>query len=81
MRAYGGECACCGETHMAFLELDHIAGGGTEHRTEAKKWGRAFYDSLKQQGYPDCGLQVLCASCHRAKTRGRPCPSTHYLVR
>lgn len=26
--AYGGCCACCGETEPAFLSLDHIGGGG-----------------------------------------------------
>ena len=31
--AYGGYvCVCCGETRRIFLTLDHINGGGTNHR-------------------------------------------------
>src|SRR5262245_47553294 len=31
---YGTECACCGETHIEFLGIDHINGGGHKHRKE-----------------------------------------------
>src|SRR3990172_5963982 len=31
---YGGACACCGETTLEFLSLDHKNGGGTKHRNE-----------------------------------------------
>src|SRR5262252_4538483 len=30
--AYGGECACCGETEPVFLTLDHVNGDGAAHR-------------------------------------------------
>jgi hypothetical protein len=29
---YGGKCACCSETEFVFLSIDHIDGGGTQHR-------------------------------------------------
>src|SRR3990167_4100247 len=35
MRHYGGDppmCACCGETELDFLTIDHINGGGRKHR-------------------------------------------------
>ena len=31
---YGGpvpKCACCGESHIEFLSIDHIGGGGKKH--------------------------------------------------
>src|SRR5689334_23309544 len=29
--AYGGKCACCGETEQKFLTIDHEEGTGAEH--------------------------------------------------
>ena len=63
--AYGGAvCACCGEKHLEFLSIDHINGGGTEHRRNIWK-GSGFYSWLKQQGYP-LGFRVLCFNCNLA---------------
>src|SRR5579859_8227770 len=31
---YGWACACCGETVVAFLCIDHVNGGGNKHREE-----------------------------------------------
>src|SRR5262245_17032688 len=36
---YGGCCACCGETQLEFLSLDHKNGGGCKHRNEIKRRG------------------------------------------
>lgn len=75
IQAYGGpRCACCGETHVSMLTLDHINGGGIKHRTEiAKKkgWpgkvsGVAFYRHLAELGFPP-GYQVLCFNCNYSK--------------
>lgn len=66
----GGQCACCGETEISFLTLDHINNDGAEHRKEAKGGGRGgagFYSKLKQQGFPP-GLQVLCFNCNMSKS-------------
>jgi len=62
---YGGKCACCGETELSFLELDHINGRGNEHRRNLGG-GNHFFHNLKKYGYPE-GLQVLCANCHCSK--------------
>lgn len=81
--AYGGViCNCCGETHLAFLTLDHINDNGTQHRKqisaelEAKNPGKKFpyrliagitmYKYLRDLGYPS-GFQVLCSNCNHAK--------------
>jgi hypothetical protein len=74
MNAYGGVCACCGETELAFLTIDHIDGNGAEHRREmAGETGLAYsqagartYRWLRSNNYP-AGFQVLCANCNCGK--------------
>lgn len=68
---YGGKCACCGETTFEFLAIDHINGGGGEHRrkigkSETVKW-------LIKNNYPE-GFQVLCHNCNLAKGFYGECP-------
>lgn len=71
--AYGGKCVCCGESHPAFLTIDHINGGGTKHRAEIGK-GNATYKLLRRQGYPE-GYQILCWNCNCGKSaNGGVCP-------
>src|SRR5439155_1313673 len=69
---YGGVCACCGESRMEFMSLDHKEGGGRQHRLKLKKTGIVFYAWLKRQGYPD-GYRVLCMNCNWASSYGL-CP-------
>lgn len=38
LAGYGGKCICCGETHPAFLTVDHINNDGAEHRTQKSTW-------------------------------------------
>lgn len=57
-------CACCGETHIEFLAIDHINGGGTKHRKELNRGGGIFA-WLKKNGFPD-GYRVLCHNCNQA---------------
>lgn len=76
--AYGGcSCACCGETGIDFLTIDHIGGGGNRHRQELfggrRGSGYDFYGWLKKQGYPP-GYQVLCFNCNFAKWKLGECP-------
>jgi 5-methylcytosine-specific restriction endonuclease McrA len=64
---YGGECRGCGEKHPDLLCIDHIYGGGVQHRKELKrKSGRSFYAWLKHEGFPS-GFQLLCFNCNNAK--------------
>jgi hypothetical protein len=64
--AYGGICACCGETNPYFLQIDHINGGGRKHRRTLGSGGVWMYQWLKNQGYPQCGYRLLCANCNSA---------------
>ena len=65
---YGGTCACCGEDWIGFLCLDHIDGGGTQHRAEILKetGNKSLHHWLKRHNFPE-GFQVLCANCNMAK--------------
>lgn len=58
------KCACCGETEIDFLSLDHINGGGNKHR---KSLGiRSIYSWIIKNNFPD-GFQVLCMNCQFGK--------------
>lgn len=72
------KCKCCGETEMVFLALDHINGGGKQHRKEIfngrNSGGRGYYSWLKRNNYPE-GYQILCHNCNFAKgDSGKVCP-------
>ena len=72
---YGGsppKCACCGETHLEFLSLDHINGGGNKHRKEVG-FGSQLYSWLIKNKFPS-GFQVLCFNCNCAKGFFGYCP-------
>ena len=66
------KCACCGETHIEFLTIDHIHGGGRKHREEVG-FGKSFYRWLIKNNFPK-GFQVLCYNCNCAKGHFGYCP-------
>jgi len=74
--AYGGnppKCACCGETHIEFLTLDHINGGGSKERNNRKQGSYGIYRRLKREGFPK-GFRVLCMNCNWAYGKWGYCP-------
>jgi hypothetical protein len=73
--AYGGKCACCGETEPAFLTIDHENGDGSKHRAAIHaKPGQSTYNWLAKNGYPK-GFQVLCWNCNSGRAvNGGVCP-------
>ena len=73
LTAYGGACACCGETEPVFLAIDHIGGGGRGHRDALSRRGATFYRWLMANKFPD-GFRVLCHNCNFAVSHGRDCP-------
>jgi hypothetical protein len=70
---YGGKCACCGETEIRFLSLDHVDGNGYLHRKELRNYN-PYRWALKHR-FPTI-LQVMCHNCNQAKrnTPGSKCP-------
>lgn len=69
--AYGGCCACCGETRFEFLAIDHVNGGGRKEREVLSSW------QLVNKVYKlDCPpeYQILCHNCNSAKGWWGFCP-------
>ena len=70
------ECECCGTTHYEFLVIDHIKGGGCEHRREIfgdTKGGFRFYRWIVNNNYP-VGFRVLCHNCNMSLGLYGYCP-------
>lgn len=69
---YGSKCACCGFADLEkkvrgkrFLQLDHIAGGGSKEINATKYGGGSWLLKQKRLGYP-AGYRVLCGACNQA---------------
>lgn len=71
--AYGGRhCACCGESILGFLTIDHVNNDGNEHRRTTNR--QSIYQILRREGYPP-GYQVLCFNCNSGRAlNGGVCP-------
>lgn len=66
MTHYAGgipQCACCKESNMKFLSMDHINNDGY---LEERKKRNALCLRLVREGYPS-GFQVLCYNCNFGK--------------
>jgi len=57
--------ACCNETNLEFLCIDHIDGGGTKHRKEVGGSSIRLYSWLRKNNYP-IGFRVLCQNCNQS---------------
>ena len=69
---YGNKCACCGESELYFLTIDHINGGGRKHKQQIKQGD--IYKWLVNNGFPP-GFQLLCFNCNSGRYRaGGVCP-------
>ena len=64
----GAACACCGEPRRTMLEIDHIGGGGNEHRRRSGG-SVGTYNEIILSGFPRNRFQVLCANCNQSKRR------------
>lgn len=58
----------CGFIDERALSIDHINGGGMQHRRELSGGGTGinFYRWLRDTGYPE-GFQTLCMNCQWIK--------------
>ena len=68
---YGSKCACCGESRLEFLCMDHINGGGSKHR-KSRKFS-TIYRWLLSNNYPP-GFRVLCHNCNMSLGLYGYCP-------
>jgi hypothetical protein len=77
MLAYGGlMCSCpgCLVTEIEFLTIDHIEGGGRNHR---KKVGNV-YRWLIKHGFPP-GYRTMCMNCNLSRGLYGYCPNERLL--
>jgi hypothetical protein len=70
---YGRECKCCGLTLVNALQIDHIHGGGNQHRKQIGQSG--LYRWLIEHKFPP-GYQTLCVMCNWMKSHYGACPHT-----
>lgn len=70
--AYGGSCACCGESRHEFLAIDHINNDGASHRRQLGS--DRIYSWLKRNGFPRDRFQLLCHNCNCSKGLYGYCP-------
>jgi hypothetical protein len=68
----GNVCVCCGEAEQRFLTVDHIKGGGKQHRKER---GRIWlvYKDVAHETRPGI-YRLLCMNCNWAIRHGAICP-------
>ena len=75
--AYGGKCACCGETAFEFLSIDHIDGRLVHERRGRTRYqfdGIHLYRRLKSEGWPKDRYRLLCMNCNFAVGKYGYCP-------
>lgn len=72
-KIYGTFCHCCGESQREFLQIDHIKGGGKEHREELVQNHTWIFVWFKKNNYPK-GFQTLCCNCNWSKGIWGYCP-------
>ena len=71
--AYGSKCACCSTAEISLLTIDHVHGGGVQHRANSS--GPAVLRDARDRNYPP-DYQILCHNCNASKAFGGTC--THH---
>jgi 5-methylcytosine-specific restriction endonuclease McrA len=70
-------CTNCGLPIYDCLEIDHKNGDGAKHRVEVGS--NSITAWIIANDFPD-GFQILCATCHRLKTKRGELPSRDELI-
>ena len=66
---YGAFCACCGETELKFLSVDHINNDGYARRKSGEHAsGQPLIGQIIRDNFPDI-FQILCMNCNHGKSR------------
>lgn len=74
--AYSGndpKCACCEESTIEFLVIDHENGNGNEHRRQTGLRSDRMWAWLVKNSFPP-GFRVLCHNCNFAYSAHGLCP-------
>ena len=77
VKAYGGKCQCpggCQVVEERFLTLEHVNGGGDQHRRRTKTSGYKMYQWLKDRGWPKEGYRLECFNCNLSRGYWGKCP-------
>lgn len=69
----GNVCACCGDTTYEFLAVDHINGGGNQHRKSLKN-PCTIYRQIRDDPEFRKLFQVLCHNCNCSRGFHGYCP-------
>jgi hypothetical protein len=69
---YGYTCTCCGESRREFLSIEHINGGGTQHRKSMDC--QKIYRQLLAEEKPLPDYTLLCHNCNQARGYYGYCP-------
>ena len=72
IKKFGSACACCGESQIEFLAVDHINGGGHQHRKQFAHEG-AYHKWLLEVA-PLSDFRVLCHNCNSSMGHYGYCP-------
>lgn len=71
---YGNACLCCGEKNRLFLTIEHLNGGGSEHRRQRPGGVNKIVVDIRRAGWPK-EYATLCMNCNFGKWRnGGTCP-------
>lgn len=65
----GGRCACCGESLITMLEIDHVHDDGYIERRMDRKNNFALYQRIRDGVADRTRYRVLCASCNGSRRR------------
>lgn len=76
LEVYGKKCQCCGENHQEFLTIDHINGGGREHRKHIGTL-HAYKEIIRENNHDK--YRVLCMNCNWAIRFNKICPHKQAL--
>ena len=71
LTAYGNKCVCCEEDKKEFLCVDHVNGGGNQHR---KLINGSFFLYLFRMNYPKKEFRILCQNCNSSMGHYGYCP-------
>ncbi len=67
IEALGGKCQRCEFDDWRALQVDHISGGGTQHRRTHVSMYRYYKDILASAQAQSGEYQLLCANCNQIK--------------